>query len=169
MRFLTVTLLILAAGLSTAAQGQQPTDGIMISPVISEGHIKIGKKGHGEFTVYNNKEIPISVILSSGVMVQKEKHFTVVQPSFNLKLDQTSAKIGAHQQWTFGYDTLGITEATLLVFNLKISGPHADTGASVAMAIPVLDFVCVEKVKDCRETMLTAWGMNPSLAEVAKK
>ena len=159
MRFFVVLILAVSAAVSTEAQAPKQSDGVMISPVISEGRIKIGKKGRGEFTIYNNKQIPVIVTVNAGAMTPKDKRLVFGNAPFGLRLDQTSVKIAPHQQWTFGYVADGIFQNSLLAFNVKIAGPHVDEGTTMALEIPVLDYVCIEKTKDCREMMLANWGM----------
>src|SRR6266404_3219181 len=115
--FLFVILELL--GFAIAASAQQ------ISPLIAEG----GKgRARGEFTVTNNGVQPLITTVEAHLFKLTPEGASVYLPldtTVNVKLMETSAKVGARQNHVFAYEVQCFSDSPCLVAFL----PRMTTGA----------------------------------------
>jgi hypothetical protein len=132
-----------------------------VSPLVAEG----GKgKARGEFTVTNNGVQPLIVTvqpMSFKLRPGGTSLYYFLENTVGLKMNETSARIGAKQTHTFGYVIECHSEQPCLVAFLPrmVALQKTTTGFQVGVVIPHSVYLCPDKAKDCRARVRKAAGI----------
>ena len=151
--FVVIDLLLFAATASAQT----------VSPIIAEG----GRgKAHGEFTVKNDGVVPMVVTIQAvGFRLTSEGKsvYVPLESTSVAKLSETSAKIGARQTRSFGYEVQCLGDKPCLIAFLPrmVTGLHTKEGMQVGIIVPHYAYICPnqEKAKGCRERVRLAAGI----------
>lgn len=140
-------------GFGIAATGQT------IAPLTAE----FGKKADGYFTVTNNTLSPVVVTVearSFDADADGRQVFRPLDPGIHVKLDSTSARIGAKSPHIFSYRVECDSRPCRVSFVTRMTAGRTAEGMEVALHLPHTVYVC-DKEKDCRKTVLESMHVKP--------
>jgi hypothetical protein len=124
--------------------------GQTVSPIIAEG----GKgKARGEFVVTNNGVVPMVTTVEASLFRLTPEGKSVYVPldgTVQVKLAETSAKVGPRQTHAFSYEVQCFQTPCLVAFLPRmVTGLHTSEGIQVGIIIPHSVYLC-DKAKGCR-------------------
>jgi hypothetical protein len=154
LRWIIFAILYLAV-LAYAASAQT------ISPVVVEGG---GSKAQGSFTVTNNGLLPAAVTVEAHTLDLRTNTALPLAPTTHVELSQTSARLGAKQNFTFNYIIKCDAMPCVVQFQAGMmtamhAGPGVGQGLAVRIVLPHVVYLCQEKGKGCRDRVRKAAGI----------
>jgi hypothetical protein len=78
-----------------------------------------------------------------------------------VKITDTSAKVGARQSHSFGYEVQCMSDKPCLIAFLPrmVTGLHTTEGIQIGLVIPSVVYLCPDKGKGCRQRVRLAAGI----------
>lgn len=138
-RFLGLLLLVLFAASQAPAQ--------TISPVIQEYQ----QKADGRFQIYNDSEIPLTVVLephSFGVDSGGNPTFRKLDPELHVQLSATSFRVQPKQTFYVFYKATSETLPNWFCIYATVTGPSTPTGLKLALQLPHTVYLLDKKPLD---------------------
>lgn len=123
-----------------------------LSPLAAEA--KAGRSTRGEITVRNVGIRPITVVIEPrSFTISQDGHSSILplDPGIQVKLSEMSARLGAKQEHTIGYEASCAHYPCQFVLLAEFSGGHTDNGAAIRILIPSSVWICPDKSRGCRE------------------
>lgn len=122
-----------------------------VSPVIAE----FGKRAVGQFTVSNNALVPQAVVVEamSFSVVAGQTKYRALDPGVDVKLSETSARLGPKSTRTFDYTITCQSLPCAVTLWSTLTGLHSPDGMKLAIHLPHVIYLC-EKAKNCRASVL---------------
>jgi hypothetical protein len=154
LKWFVFTILYLSA-LAYAVSAQT------VGPLVAEG----GKgKAHGEFTVTNNGVQPLVATVTAMTFKLASDGKAIYLPleaTSVVKITDTSAKVGARQSHSFGYEVQCMSDKPCLIAFLPrmVTGLHTTEGIQIGLVIPSVVYLCPDKGKGCRQRVRLAAGI----------
>jgi hypothetical protein len=149
-----VVLELIGFGLAASAQ--------TVGPLVAEG----GKgRARGEFTVRNDGVLPMATTVEAHSFRLTPAGGAIFLPldtnNVQVKLNETSVKVGPRQSHTFTYEVQCLSQSPCLVAMLPrmITGLHTTEGMQIGIIIPHAIYLCPDKAKGCRSRVRAAAGI----------
>lgn len=140
----------LLAFLSSVAAAQT------ISPLSAE----FKKHASGSFTATNNSVVPVIIVAEPVTFhqVNGQQVTEALPSSIHIELSESSARLAPKTSREIFYKMTCDTEPCAAAIYVRFTGPHTDTGVSVALHLPTSIYICPDTTKKCRERIRASWA-----------